>query len=153
MKTAEIADNDQQNDKDVEAEAQKVIKVANLMTEGNVAKLDIIEKKNQEKAAAAKATDSGSQAPALTAEQQLDAALGVKSQPKKDLKSEVLSQIFKVMDDKEKMHNEVMFGMGGQSQSMVQQSTPSKPLSPLEKNSSEFMSKISTYDFGIKYDW
>ena len=54
LKTAEIADNDQQNDKDVEAEAQKVIKVANLMTEGNVAKLDMIEKKNQEKVAAAK---------------------------------------------------------------------------------------------------
>jgi hypothetical protein len=40
-------------------------------------------------------------------------ALGVKSEPTKNLKSEVLSQIFKVMDDKEKMHNEVMFGMAG----------------------------------------
>jgi hypothetical protein len=79
LKTAEIADNDQLNDKDVEAEAQKVIKVANLMTENSIQKLDMIEKKNQDKAAAAKAVESGSPAPALTAEQQLDAALGVRS--------------------------------------------------------------------------
>ena len=143
LKTAAIADDDQQNDKDVEAEAQKVIKVANMMTESNTQKLEEIEKKNQEKKVATEGP-----APALTAEQQLDAALGVKSEPSKDLKQEVLSQIFKVMDNKEKMHQEVMFGVG-QPQAMVQQT---KPLSEAEKISTEFISKISAYDFGIKYD-
>ena len=54
------------------------------------------------------------------------------------------------MDDKEKMHNEVMFGMGsGGPQAMVQQSVPT---TSLDKNSNEFISKISAFDFGIKYE-
>lgn len=114
-----------------------------MMTETNTHKLDAIEKANQEMKAVSEAP-----APALSAEQQLDAALGVKSEPKKDLKQEVLSQIFQVMDNKEKMHKEVMFGI--QPQSMMVQTT--KPKTELEKNSFDFMSKISSYDFGIKYD-
>ena len=151
LKTANIADEDQQNDKDVEAEAQKVIKVASMMTEINTQKLSQIENIQAQ-------SNPSTQAPALTAEQQLDRAMGITSKPQKDVKSEVLTQIFKVMDDKEKMHNDIMFGEGNgplstvQSINMVQRTKPKKPLTVLEQNSNDFMGKISTFDFGISYD-
>lgn len=45
LKTAAIIDDDQETDKDVEMEANKVIHVANLMTETNTQKLELIQKK------------------------------------------------------------------------------------------------------------
>ena len=75
LKTAAIVDDDSVTEKDVEAEAQKVIMVANLMTEVNTQKLDQIEKKREADKAAA--PQQNSDAP-LSAEQQLDMALGVK---------------------------------------------------------------------------
>ena len=121
-----------------------------MMTETNTYKLVQIQSNKEQESTAA--TPSSAQGP-LTAEQQLDLALGVGSAPQKDLKAEVLSQIFKVMDDKEKMHNEVMYGMGNsQPQSLIQQSAPVKPMTPLEKNSNEFISKISAFSFGINYN-
>jgi hypothetical protein len=53
------------------------------------------------------------------------------------------------MDEKEKMHNDVMFGVGMQSQSFVQKSLPA---TELDNNSNEFLQKISSFDFGIKYE-
>ena len=46
LKTAAVVDDDSDTDKDVQAEAQKVIKVANLMTEANTQKLEGLQKKS-----------------------------------------------------------------------------------------------------------
>jgi len=70
----------------------------------------------------------------------------------KDTKAEILSQILHSMEEKDRMHNEVMFGTATSfvqgSNSLVQSS---KPKTALEQESDNFMSKIAGYDFGIRY--
>ena len=144
MKTAQILDTDQETDKDVQTEANNVIQIANLMTDQNNDKLAQLKKPQ--------AQQSGE----LTPEQMLNQALGMAPapKPKDDVKSEVLSQILNVMDQKDKFHQEVMFGtaksMSTTSPTAFMQR--SKPLSKLEQDSEDFMKKISSFDFGISYN-
>lgn len=47
LKTAAIADDEGETDKDVQAEANKVIRIANFMTEANTRRLEQIQKQKE----------------------------------------------------------------------------------------------------------